>query len=73
MILAPVEIKVRVYPDVLRFCGRNQRKDFTLEVTTVNAPSSSLVNVSVTDYAFLQWTDGRHHVEQSPISVTVQK
>ena len=72
-ILAPAGIQVSVFPDVLTFCARYQKRSFTVQVTTVNAPDPALANFTVTDFAYLQWTDHGNHVVQSPIFVSVQK
>jgi subtilisin family serine protease len=71
-IVRPADTQISVYPEVLSFSAVNEKKTFTLQVTTVNAPSATLFNVSVTEFGYLVWTDGIRAV-QSPISITVYK
>ncbi|KAG0561397.1 hypothetical protein KC19_9G061800 [Ceratodon purpureus] len=71
-IVQPPDTVITVYPDVLSFSAVNEKKSFTIEVTTVNAPSATQSNVPVFTFGFLVWTDGVRAV-QSPISIIVFK
>ncbi|KAG0556356.1 hypothetical protein KC19_11G047100 [Ceratodon purpureus] len=68
----PANTVIKVYPDVLSFSALNEKKSFTVEVTTVNAPSATESNIPVFTFGYLVWTDGVRAV-QSPISITVFK
>ncbi|KAG0559501.1 hypothetical protein KC19_10G110000 [Ceratodon purpureus] len=73
-VVAPSGIQITVQPDVLSFLAMNETKNFTLQVTTVNTPDSSLEGISVTQFAFLVWSDGPGtHLVQSPIAISVYK
>ena len=71
-ITQPAGTEIIVDPLVLSFSAIDRRKTFTLQVTTVNLPSTTLSNVAVTDFGYLMWIDNTH-VVQSPISITVYK
>ncbi|KAG0600594.1 hypothetical protein M758_11G046100 [Ceratodon purpureus] len=71
-IVQPANTVIKVYPDVLSFNALNEKKSFTVEVTTVNAPSATESNIPVFTFGYLVWTDGVRTV-QSPISITLFK
>jgi hypothetical protein len=60
-----------VKPEQLTFSAEGEKQSFTLVVSATSNPISTVVGASVTKFAFLVWTDGRH-VVQSPIAITVE-
>ncbi|KAG0607955.1 hypothetical protein M758_8G067000 [Ceratodon purpureus] len=71
-VLAPDDVTITVEPSELSFTEVNEKKSFTLTVTTYKSPIKAMADTSTTQFGYLSWSDGTH-VVQSPIAVTVQQ
>ena len=64
-IVSPAKVSISVLPKELTFSKVNEKKRFTLTVsTTINSTDTTV-------FGSIQWSDGRH-VVQSPIAITIQ-